>query len=163
LVVFWMEVQLNMMLLPSITCVPHAAVRRNMHHAHVASQIKLEILEMTDAEGNACSVVPIHFQGRLHDLTQRVSQMLSDSNYWRFGSCVKGIHEDRQRKSYCENCAARSLPHGCQGRNGVLTEEDHLHWNVASCGKVVSSGRCAAKEMYLCQTQCCVRSSMHCL
>lgn len=92
-----MEVQLNMMLLPSITCVPHAAVRRNMHHAHVASQIKLEILEMTDAEGNACSVVPIHFQGRLHDLTQRVSQMLSDSNYWRFGSCVKGIHEDRQK------------------------------------------------------------------
>ncbi len=39
----------------------------------------------------------IHFQGRLHDLTQRISQTLSDSRYWRFGSCVKGIHEDRQK------------------------------------------------------------------
>ncbi len=100
LVMFWMEVQLNMMLLPSITCVPHAAVRRNMHQAFVASHIKLIIVEMTDAEGNACSVVPIHVQGRLHDLTQRDQRdgrMLCDSRYWECGICMKRIYEDRQK------------------------------------------------------------------
>ena len=54
LVMFWMEVQLNMMLLPSITCISFAAVRKDMHYALVASHIKLEMLEMTDAEGQEC-------------------------------------------------------------------------------------------------------------
>ena len=96
---FWMEVQLNMMLLPSITCIPHAAVRgRNKHQAFVASHIKLGILEMTDAEGHECSVLPIEFQGKLHDLTQRDQRddrMLCDNQYWECGSCMKGTHEDR--------------------------------------------------------------------
>ena len=42
LVMFWMEVQLNMMLLPSITCISFAAVRKDMHYALVASHNKLE-------------------------------------------------------------------------------------------------------------------------
>ncbi len=67
------------------------------------------------------------------------------------------------KDAYCEDCAARPLPPGCQGRNSVLIEEDHLHWDVASCGKVESSGGCAVQEMHLCQIQGCVNSSMHCL
>jgi len=90
-----MEVQLNMMLLPSITCIHMLLLETNMHQAFVASQNKVEIQEMTDAEGNECSALPIHFQGRLHDLTQRNGQMLSDNRYWKCGSCMREMHEDR--------------------------------------------------------------------
>lgn len=60
-----------------------------MHQAFVATQNKLDIQEIADAEGNACSVLPIGFQCRLHELTQRDGRMLSDSRIWRYSSCVK--------------------------------------------------------------------------
>ncbi len=48
---------------------------------------------MTDAGDNACSVLFIHFQGRLHDLTQRDGQMLPDNRDWRYGSGMQQLYE----------------------------------------------------------------------